>query len=72
MTYILHFLWNIFIYIDTYIFYVSIGVGVMEDCAIKAVHSKDGRVSGVATTHGSIECQYFVNCAGFWARQVRQ
>lgn len=42
----------------------------MEDCAIKAVHSKDGKVSGVDTTHGSIECQYFVNCAGFWARQV--
>lgn len=42
----------------------------MEDCSIKAVHSKDGKVSGVDTTSGSIECQYFVNCAGFWARQV--
>lgn len=43
----------------------------MEECSIRAVHSKNGRVSGVETTQGAIECEYFVNCAGFWARQVR-
>ncbi|KAJ2954097.1 hypothetical protein O0L34_g2314 [Tuta absoluta] len=51
---------------------VEKGVGVMEDCSVTAVHSKDGKVSGVDTTQGSIECQYFVNCAGFWARKVGQ
>ncbi|KAI5640957.1 FAD dependent oxidoreductase domain-containing protein [Phthorimaea operculella] len=51
---------------------VENGVGVMEDCSVTAVHSKDGKVSGVETTQGAIECQYFVNCAGFWARKVGQ
>lgn len=36
----------------------------MEDCAITKVLSKDDRVCGVETTMGSIECDYFVNCAG--------
>lgn len=51
---------------------VAKGVGVMEDCAVTAVLSKDDKVSGVETTKGDIQCQYFVNCAGFWARQVGQ
>lgn len=42
----------------------------MEDCAVTAVLSKDEKVCGVETTRGAIECHYFVNCAGFWARQV--
>lgn len=44
----------------------------MEQCAVTSVLSKEDRVSGVETTHGAIECEYFVNCAGFWARQVSQ
>ncbi|KAF9412520.1 hypothetical protein HW555_008989 [Spodoptera exigua] len=46
------------------------GVGVMEDCSVTAVLSKNDRVCGVETNHGAIECEYFVNCAGFWARQA--
>ncbi|XP_049885226.1 pyruvate dehydrogenase phosphatase regulatory subunit, mitochondrial [Pectinophora gossypiella] len=51
---------------------VANGVGVMEDCSVTAVLSKDEKVSGVETTQGAIECEYFVNCAGFWAREVGQ
>ncbi|KOB76949.1 Uncharacterized protein OBRU01_04874 [Operophtera brumata] len=51
---------------------VEQGVGVMEDCAVTAVLSRDEKVCGVETTRGAIDCQYFVNCAGFWARQVGQ
>ncbi|XP_059055385.1 pyruvate dehydrogenase phosphatase regulatory subunit, mitochondrial isoform X5 [Achroia grisella] len=51
---------------------VENGVKVMEDCAVTGVSSKDGKVSGVETTRGYLQCQYFVNCAGFWARQVGQ
>ncbi|KAJ8738008.1 hypothetical protein PYW08_000603 [Mythimna loreyi] len=51
---------------------VESGVGVMEDCSVTAVLSKNDRVCGVETNHGAIECEYFVNCAGFWARQVGQ
>lgn len=46
------------------------GVGVMEDCSVTSVLSRKERVSGVETTRGSLECDYFINCAGFWARQV--
>lgn len=42
----------------------------MEDCYVTAVLSKDDRVCGVETNHGAIDCDYFVNCAGFWARQA--
>lgn len=51
---------------------VENGVGVMEDCYVTAVLSKNDRVCGVETNRGAIECEYFVNCAGFWARQVGQ
>ncbi|KAI8431221.1 hypothetical protein MSG28_001258 [Choristoneura fumiferana] len=51
---------------------VAQGVGVMENCALTSVLSRDDRVHGVETSHGAIECEYFVNCAGFWARQVGQ
>jgi pyruvate dehydrogenase phosphatase regulatory subunit len=28
------------------------------------------RVQGVETSLGKIECDYFVNCAGIWARNI--
>ncbi|XP_063227263.1 pyruvate dehydrogenase phosphatase regulatory subunit, mitochondrial isoform X2 [Bacillus rossius redtenbacheri] len=46
------------------------GVSVVENCALQQVHAPAGRVSGVDTSRGSVECQFFVNCAGLWARQV--
>lgn len=27
-------------------------------------------VAGVETEHGVIECDYFVNCSGIWAREI--
>lgn len=32
----------------------------------------NGKVSRVETNLGHIDCEYFVNCAGFWARGVGQ
>ena len=28
------------------------------------------KVKGVETSRGTIECEYFVNCAGIWARNL--
>ena len=32
--------------------------------------SRNVRICGVETDKGFIECEYFVNCAGIWARDV--
>ncbi|XP_052873288.1 pyruvate dehydrogenase phosphatase regulatory subunit, mitochondrial [Anopheles cruzii] len=48
------------------------GVTVAENCSVMRVNQKNGRVNAVETTKGTVECVYFVNCAGFWARQVGQ
>lgn len=44
---------------------------MVEDTAVDRVFSENGRVSGIATRGGQrVSCEYFVNCAGFWARDV--
>ncbi|KXJ79372.1 hypothetical protein RP20_CCG001082 [Aedes albopictus] len=48
------------------------GVTVVENCSVVKINQHNGRVKSVDTTNGSVECVYFVNCAGFWARQVGQ
>jgi pyruvate dehydrogenase phosphatase regulatory subunit len=46
------------------------GVTVIENCAVTKVINQNGQIKAVETTCGIIECQHFVNCAGFWARNV--
>ncbi len=50
------------------------GATLLEDVAVTGVKTtRDGvlpRVTGVTTAHGDIECDYVVNCAGMWARQL--
>ena len=46
------------------------GVQLIEGVAATRVLTKNGRVVGVETEHGDIECDYVVNCAGMWARQL--
>lgn len=48
------------------------GVTVIENCSITKVKQVDGKISSVETSLGPIYCEYFVNCAGFWARGVGQ
>lgn len=46
----------------------------IENCRISQIlvdHKKES-VRAVATDRGTIECTYFVNCAGLWARQLGQ
>lgn len=47
-----------------------LGVRVVEHCAVKKIHSDHGKVARVETTAGDVDCDYFVNCTGFWAREV--
>ena len=46
------------------------GVTIVEGIAVERVLTRDGRVTGVATAEGDIACEYVVNCAGMWARQL--
>ena len=39
---------------------------------MQQIKQKDGYVTSVVTNAGEIQCEYFVNCAGFWARGVGQ
>ncbi|EDW62674.1 pyruvate dehydrogenase phosphatase regulatory subunit, mitochondrial [Drosophila virilis] len=47
-----------------------LGVRIVEHCAVKKIHSDHGKVARVETTGGDVNCEYFVNCTGFWAREV--
>jgi 4-methylaminobutanoate oxidase (formaldehyde-forming) len=46
------------------------GVQIIQDVAVTGVSRHGGAVTGVHTTHGDIEAEVVVNCAGMWARQL--
>ncbi|XP_076762368.1 pyruvate dehydrogenase phosphatase regulatory subunit, mitochondrial isoform X2 [Xylocopa sonorina] len=46
------------------------GVKVFENCKVTKIITQNGKIEAVGTTGGTIECEHFVNCAGFWARNV--
>jgi glycine cleavage system aminomethyltransferase T/glycine/D-amino acid oxidase-like deaminating enzyme len=46
------------------------GVTIIEGVAATGFRRERGTVTGVRTTHGDIEAEYVVNCAGMWARQL--
>ncbi|XP_046389566.1 pyruvate dehydrogenase phosphatase regulatory subunit, mitochondrial [Ischnura elegans] len=48
------------------------GVTLIENCAVQRIINEGGKVVAVDTSKGLIECDYFVNCGGFWARKIGQ
>lgn len=46
------------------------GAIIVEKCTVREVTQRDSHVSSVSTNRGRINCDYFVNCAGFWARSI--
>ena len=46
------------------------GVTIVEGVAVHDVLTRAGRVTGVRTSQGDIECEQVVNAAGMWARQL--
>ena len=43
---------------------VPLGVGIFEGVRVEGVDVEGGRVTGVRTDKGTINCEIFVNCAG--------
>ena len=48
----------------------QMGATLLEDTPVIDVIVKRGAVAGVRTAQGEIACEYVVNCAGMWARQL--
>jgi glycine cleavage system aminomethyltransferase T/glycine/D-amino acid oxidase-like deaminating enzyme len=46
------------------------GATILEGVSVIDVLHARGAVTGVRTSHGDIEAEYVVNCAGMWARQL--
>lgn len=46
------------------VFLICSGVQILERTSVQQVLVEKGQVMGVETDRGSIECEYFVNCAG--------
>jgi glycine cleavage system aminomethyltransferase T/glycine/D-amino acid oxidase-like deaminating enzyme len=46
------------------------GATIVEGVRVLDVLHARGGVTGVRTAHGDIACEYVVNCAGMWAREL--
>ncbi|XP_044741154.1 pyruvate dehydrogenase phosphatase regulatory subunit, mitochondrial-like [Chrysoperla carnea] len=46
------------------------GAVFQEHCAVERVLTDNGTVKAVQTEHGTVHCEYFINCAGMWAREL--
>jgi 4-methylaminobutanoate oxidase (formaldehyde-forming) len=46
------------------------GARIVENAEVTAVRVRAGAVVGVATTRGDVACEFVVNCAGMWAREL--
>jgi len=48
------------------------GARIFEGVKVTGLHLDRGAVSAVSTDQGRIKCQYLVNCAGMWARELAE
>ncbi len=46
------------------------GAKILEGVPVQSVLQSRGSVTGVRTPHGDIRCEFVINCAGAWARQL--
>lgn len=48
----------------------QLGITIAEGVRVTGITTKAGRVTGVDTDRGHVECEFVVNAAGMWARQL--
>jgi glycine cleavage system aminomethyltransferase T/glycine/D-amino acid oxidase-like deaminating enzyme len=46
------------------------GATLQEGVTVTGIITEGSRVMGVTTDHGTVGCEYLVNCAGLWAKRV--
>ena len=47
-----------------------LGATVLEGVTVTGFRDTNGRITAVSTDQGEVECEYVVNCAGIWAKQL--
>ncbi|NQY68850.1 MAG: FAD-binding oxidoreductase, partial [Flavobacteriales bacterium] len=48
----------------------SAGVKIIEGVTVTDIKTKDGKIESVVTDKGTISCEFAVNSAGMWGRQI--
>ena len=48
----------------------SRGIRFYEECSVSSIATSNGRVTGLDTRYGHIDCEIIVNCAGLWSRSI--
>ncbi len=48
----------------------DLGARIVEDCSVTGIRVAGGRVTGLKTTKGDIECEVVVIAAGLWSREL--
>ena len=48
----------------------SSGNQIFENCGVTAVLTKNGRITGVETTQGTVMCDAIAVCSGLWSREI--
>lgn len=48
------------------------GAEIFENVMVTDIKVKNGAVCGVTADRGEVTCEYVVNCAGMWGRQIGQ
>ncbi|XP_077999473.1 pyruvate dehydrogenase phosphatase regulatory subunit, mitochondrial-like [Glandiceps talaboti] len=46
------------------------GVKFFENVGVQRIDTANGKIDGVQTSQGYIQCEYVVNCGGMWARDI--
>ncbi|KAK2577534.1 hypothetical protein KPH14_003619 [Odynerus spinipes] len=46
------------------------GARYLENCRIEQIYTKNKAIQSVKTEQGVVLCEYFINCAGMWAREL--
>ena len=46
------------------------GATIIEKCSVDKILIRNGRIAGVKTSEGTIDCEYIVLAAGMWSRQI--
>lgn len=48
----------------------SLGAKIFEDTGVTGILTKNGKISGVETTQGTVSCDAIALCAGLWSREA--